>query len=253
MPKVLVGMWSKDGYTKCSSDEWKVRFSDLQKQMIVAFAMGPKTPPADALHVFLAPEYYFRKDRNRSQTDGRVTAYSKDEFTEICNALKAQSRTLRSLLLIGGSVMWISDERKRRVRHTVPIYHDGREVLLYDKRNDCLELAAYERNLGFEWKPGTVSGSFTIGGLKCGIETCVDQDKGELRKLGTDFDLHIIISNTVTVTKPAIKAGGFLLHCNAVQNDRPPPGNYVYGAPFSVNNLVNGQHKGLTSFFSIDL
>jgi hypothetical protein len=252
MPKVIVGMWCKDGYTKCPSDDWKARFQDLQKHMIKAFSLGPKSPPPDALHVFLAPEYYFRKDRKRGETANAVTAYTKEEYKAICDALKAQSKTLKNFLLVGGSVFWVEDEKKKKVRHTVPVYHDGKELLQYDKRNDCVELAKYEKDLGYDWKPGKVKGDFKVGKIRCGVETCIDQDLKELQKLGKDFDLHVIVSNTVAMKNPAAKATGFVLHCNASQADKTNS-NFVYKSPFGLNDKVDGQSEGLVSCWELDL
>jgi hypothetical protein len=259
-------MWSKDGYTKCASDDIKIRLRDFEMKVVEVMRLGDAHQVAgEPLMIFLAPEYYFRKDRKRSEAAGVVSAYTAAEFKSVCEGLKTLSKTVKNFLVVGGSVFYVSDEKKLTVRHSVPIYYNGDQITpLYDKRNDCVELAKYEVDLGYTWKPGDAKGTFKINTkntagqkvtLNCGIETCVDQDKGELQKTQKDLDLDIIVSNTVSFTKPAAKATGYVLHCNASQTG-VGPGNFVYKTPFKATDKVAAtktNDKELLGFWNLDL
>ena len=123
------------------------------------------------------------------------------------------------------------------------VAHNGVLLLEYDKRNDCVELQKFETDLGYKFMPGTVHGTFTCDGLQCGIETCIDHDCGQLKADGgANLDLHIVISNTVSI-KPANVAAaphGFLLHCDAATGRLASMGlgNSVFYPPFGRNDKV---------------
>ena len=252
MPKAItVVMNCKNGNTHFQHDDWEHRYEALQMECQIGFHMGPRNLPPDTLNVFLVPEYYFRK----TGTD-ILSAYSDKEFKSICAALKNQSRLIPNFLLIGGSIFWTPKDKKI-VRHTVPIYHAGREILLYDKRNNCDELNTFERNAGYRWQKGTASGRFTVDGLRCGIETCVDQDYGELAKGGRDLHLHCIVSNMTVVAHPAAAPTGFVLHCNANGGIGDLNINTVLRHPHTpVGNQATVpalRKKGLTSIYTLEI
>lgn len=252
--RILVAMYCKDGYSRHRSDSAHERIKDLRQRATSAFAMlagreGP--PPADALKIMLVSEFYFRKDRRRTERQGKGTAYSQESFDLVCLELRTLSATMPNFLVVGGSILWTPNDGMQ-TRSTVPIYHNGQELMLYEKRVDASELSIAERNLGFTWQPGKLKGSFNLGELRCGIETSTDHEMGELRKLSHSFDLQIIVSNTVGLKNPATRVGGFVLHCNAAQSDRVNT-NSLYQHPFNVNDKVTGLTSGLVTLFDVTL
>jgi hypothetical protein len=241
--ELLVGMYNVDGANRSPSDNWQMRLQELRIAMHQAFglpvpnlypppappALGAAPQPLPTLRIFLAPEYFFRKNWARSQAANFPTAYNEGEWFSIRDGLLQLSQLYQNLLLIGGSVFWLPESSGRLVkkalhverapiRHSIVVAHAGNLVLIYDKKNDCMELQQFETNLYYRFMPGVMAGTFTCDGLQCGVETCLDHDMRQLAKDGAaNLDLQIIVSNTVLVKPQNVIANntGFVLHCNA--------------------------------------
>jgi hypothetical protein len=269
--ELLVGMCNLDGPIRIPSDNWQMRLQDLRNAMDQAFglpvpnlysppaplALGPAPAPPPTLRIFLAPEYFFRKNRGRSQAASIPTTYTQGEWFGIQDGLLQLSQRYANLLLMGGSVFWLPESRGRLVkkalhierapiRHSIVVAHAGNLLLIYDKKNDCNELYQFETNLYYQFMPGMVAGTFTCDGLQCGVETCVDHATGQLAKDGAaNLDLQIIVSNTVAVHTPNVVANntGFVLHCNANSSVLTGVGTDVYYHPFTLVDKLGGGYR----------
>lgn len=147
--------------------------------------------------------------------------------------------------MIGGSVFWVDPDRGVFIRHSIPIFHSGRRIYVYEKKRDCGELQSFETvpNLPYLFRPGVVPGMFACQGLSRGVETCIDHDNAQLRADGArDLDLQIVISNTVTIRPSSVRVAGhgYLLHCNAGQF-----GPRIYQNPFDQSGEVTATTPGV--------
>jgi predicted amidohydrolase len=204
---------------------------------------APPPPPGDLLRIYLAPEYFFRKNWQQTQAAKAISAYSEAEKTAVANHLQQFSRQLGGSLVIAGSVFWVPAALGSwQIRNTVLIYYNGNLLLEYDKRNDCGELRPWELGLPYRFIPGATPGMFNVQGLSCGVETCVDHEVGQLRRQDgqNNLDLQIIVSNTVTVkpTSVAVQPRGYILHCNAGQF-----GTNVYQNPFDTDGRITAPQR----------
>ncbi|WP_425261085.1 hypothetical protein ACPOLB_09435 [Rubrivivax sp. RP6-9] len=269
MAKLLnIGLYCKNGWME-NDDSVAHRLQDLSDAIDTAFdTIGPTVPvpvgaPALPLNIFVAPEYLFKKNDHRCKTGNQISSYTVDEKDQILAALGTLSASRPNFLLIGGSVFWYEALQKKHwwnkqprdeVHNTVAVFHDGNLLLSYDKMNDCGELSP---EIPAEAKKqtfvrGLQHGLFTCDGLQCGVETCLDHDKGELHAAGTNLDIHFVASNTVSVTasKVACGAGGLVIQANACP-PRQAFGNNVYVHPFawdSKHAVVNQGQVGFTRF-----
>ena len=171
-------------------------------------------------------------DMEEGLKERRKTAYSEKEKDSIIKKLIALSSAYPNLLLVPGTIMWREylylkklTKRKSPVFNTAPVISNGQEVHLYDKKNDSDEIKAdYRlRNTDFgdqaeryRFSPGVATGLFEWKGLKCGIEICVDHEKGTLKKElgdGQKPNLHLMLSAGMTPKKENSCAGigGFLV------------------------------------------
>jgi len=198
--------------------------------------LPPTIPQHDILNVYCAPEYFFRKQYDRSRNLKAGTAYTEQEKDTIKAALVQRSkRGPGGCLVMAGSIFWVvAGTGGWEVRNTVYVLHNGAQLLEYDKRHDCGELQTFEK-IGtggmYAFRPGVTQGTFNIAGLNCGVETCVDHDSGQLARKDklTSLDLQFVLSNTVLIrrTSIAVHGRGYVVHCNA-----GPFGTRVYQNPF---------------------
>lgn len=271
--RLLVGMFSQNSPEEGIADDVQSRIAQLRQGIQAAFDLAltwpppppPRMPgapppppplplPGKTLRIFLAPEYFFRKNINRCRQARASTAYSEQEMNIIRSNLQSLSRSYHNFLLIGGSVFWAeSISFTVFIRHSVFVFHSGHLLKEYEKKNDCGELKDFETvpNQWHLFKPGRVDGMFTCSDLNCGIETCLDHDKAQLRQDGaSDLDLQFVVSNTVTIRPSSVRTNGlgYVLHCNAgnfgckiYQNPFDPSGEVGRGTPgvgyASANNI----------------
>jgi predicted amidohydrolase len=234
-------------------DNIRSRVVQLQNGLAVARGLGPPVappffqqgivpaPPPRLLRIYLAPEYFFRKHHKRSESSGKLTAYTEEDKNYATNAMQHLSRQAGGCLVIGGSVFWTPPVlgNFKPIRHTLFVFYDGQLLLEYDKRNDCGELWDFELSKGYRFMPGSRMGTFVVEGLNCGLETCVDHELGQLKNDAVrNLDLQIVISNTVTIRPSNIvaKRQGYVLHCNAIVG-----GASIYRYPFDAGTCILDQ------------
>ena len=275
--QLIVGMYNPDGPKQCASDDWSMRLQELRIAMTTTFSLDlppiyPVPPPpkpsaakqaipavpvasSSPLRIFLAPEYFFRKNWGRSEAARVTSAYSEDEALAISGELLRFSRAYPNLLLIGGSIFWRPKERrsifkKRTIRHSLVVAHNGQRLLDYEKRNACNELQPFEAR-SHRFQPGVRHGLFQCDGLSCGLETCVDHSSNQLGQDGASgLDLQIVVSNSVSITQGHAHArpGGFVLHCDAAQNPAQASWtNQVYSSPFAWDSKVGPEFTSVAT------
>lgn len=269
-----VGMMRQNSPLTIGADDVNTRLHQLRQGMREAFALPlpappvppppplnvpppvfdgvnpplPPPPPVQAriLRIFMAPEYFFRKNWANCQHNNILTAYTAAEKNTIYAALARLSRPNQNFLLIGGSILWHDNYPMNMpiIRHSVPIFYSGQLVCDYEKKNDCAELQPFEvqvDNRNFRFSPGRTSGYFLCDGLRCGIETCVDHGCRQLRRDRHDaLDLHFIVSNSVTVQRQnaAAHARGYIIQADAANF-----GLKVYHDPFDWNNQIGAANR----------
>ena len=266
MAKLLnIGLYCKNGWLE-PQDDVGHRLDDLAAAIDTAFdTIGPGVPvpqgaPALPLNIFVAPEYLFKKNDHQCKAGNRVSAYGEVDKALILARLKQLSTSRANFLLIGGSVFWFEQVEKKHfwnkkprniIRNTVLVCHDGNLLLEYDKMNDCGELSPEIPVEGAKhvFSRGLLPGLFNCDGLSCGIETCLDQDRGELRAVTTALDLHFVSSNTVTVKAENVACADdkLLIQANAC----PPPqpfGNIVLHHPWAWNSKLKVTNQGQVGF-----
>ena len=233
---LIVGMFTQNSPRCLLPDDPQARLNQLEQGMNTAFGLLPaaaNSAPDSTLRIFTVPEYFFRRDPTRSEQAKRSTAYSADEKNFLMHGLRNLSLTLPNLLIIGGSILWVDPEGGAVfVRNTVPVHHNGNRIHFYEKKNECGELEKFETvpQMPYVFKPGSRSGVFTCLGLRCGLETCMDHQIGQLRtEEQYNLDLQFIIANTVTLEtrNVQVQPRGYVIHC-----DVGAYGCNVYKNPF---------------------
>jgi len=242
MPKLInVGLYAKNGW-KEANDGIVHRISDLDTAIDTAFTtLAPSVPvPAGG------------------PVTSTLSAYSEADKDTLRAEFGRLSQKKTNFLLVPGSVFWKLDIAKKHVwskkkqaeiRNTTFAYHDGNELFAYDKMNDCGELSAKipEESKKCRFVAGLAFGVFDCDGLRVGLETCLDHDKGMLKKNDEKLDLHIISSNTVSYTPAhrSVKSGGYVLHANALQQAF---GCNIYGHPHGIDNNLKLAKQGMVTF-----
>jgi len=242
MPKLInVGLYAKNGW-KEANDGIVHRISDLDTAIDTAFTtLAPSVPvPAGG------------------PVTSTLSAYSEADKDTLRAEFGRLSQKKTNFLLVPGSVFWKLDIAKKHVwskkkqaeiRNTTFAYHDGNELFAYDKMNDCGELSAKipEESKKCRFVAGLAFGVFDCDGLRVGLETCLDHDKGMLKKNDEKLDLHIISSNTVSYTPAhrSVKSGGYVLHANELQQAF---GCNIYGHPHGIDNNLKLAKQGMVTF-----
>jgi predicted amidohydrolase len=242
MPKLInVGLYAKNGW-KEANDGIVHRISDLDTAIDTAFTtLAPSVPvPAGG------------------PVTSTLSAYSEADKDTLRAEFGRLSQKKTNFLLVPGSVFWKLDIAKKHVwskkkqaeiRNTTFAYHDGNELFAYDKMNDCGELSAKipEESKKCRFVAGLAFGVFDCDGLRVGLETCLDHDKGMLKKNDEKLDLHIISSKTVSYTPAhrSVKSGGYVLHANALQQAF---GCNIYGHPHGIDNNLKLAKQGMVTF-----
>jgi hypothetical protein len=102
------------------------------------------------------------------------------------------------------------------IKNRTYVYFGGKRVFSYGKKSNMNDYFD-DADKGI-YIPGKKSGIATIGGLKIGVEICLDHSVGMLKQhmSGTDLDLHLLCSAEVpnTSSNCATRRGGFLLHAS---------------------------------------
>ena len=262
--QINVGLWARNGW-KNPNDDLGARIGELEQAIDTAFdTIAPGVPaPAggphlSTLHVFVAPEYLFKRNFRDCAASNTITAYSEQDKDHILAELSRISQSRANFLLVPGSIFWhrilpkkhiLARKKPPQIFNTTYAFHDGKCLFAYDKMNDCGELSheipAESKKCSFV--AGTTFGLFDCDDLRVGIETCLDHDKGMLKKNGEQVDLHIIASNTVTFTTShgVAKPTGFVLHANAIQINI---GNQIYRHPFAHADNLKLTSQGMVSF-----
>lgn len=265
MPKLInVGLYAKNGW-KEPNDAIVQRIADLDAAIDTAFTTLAPTVPVPAggpftstLWVFVAPEYMFKKNNQNCVASNTVSAYSEADKDALRAEFVRLSQAKPNFLLVPGSVFWKLDiakkhlwskKKKAEIRNTTFAYHDGNELFAYDKMNDCGELSPEipEESKKCRFVAGLSFGVFDCDGLRVGLETCLDHDKGMLKKNDEKLDLHVISSNTVSYTPAhrSVKAGGYVLHANALQQAF---GCSIYPHPHGIDNNLKLVKQGMVAF-----
>jgi len=134
----------------------------------------------------------------------------------------------KNIMIVAGSIVWAEKEpvmagskvvTKGEVLNSSYIIYNGSVACHYDKSLDVAELDIYERDL-FNFKPGDKQGGiFVADGLSFGIEICGDH--GGIRhpsSTSTDtvqtLDIHMLVSDGASFASPALRTGGYGLHCD---------------------------------------
>jgi hypothetical protein len=167
----------------------------------------------DALPIFVAPEWYFRK-----RADNRGLRYTKDEYEQTVMELVKISQSFPEMLIVAGSISWIeppeipredeipmirlTTKQLDRVHNTSPILLNG-EFFLYHKKKDIdVSPTAKER---FDIPEG-MHGVFKASGLTMGMSICGDslmllEDYQKLDPGGEGVDVHILIAQGQDLSK----------------------------------------------------
>lgn len=231
--RVIVGMTWQD-CDKIPDDSYNFRIDLLRSQIQQAFG-GFNDP--QAIYMFLAPEYLFRKNRNpSSEMDaGRpdrdpYSFYTELDRNTILVNMQALSRMKPKLLLIPGSIFWAAGAAQitspdslamRPIRNSAPVIYRGQLIGWYDKHKDFSELTKQENAGRHFFMHGKRHGLFMVESLRCGMEICGDHSTSELLKdKVSGLDLQIIVANSTTFSpaSAATKTNGYVLLCSASRN-----------------------------------
>ena len=215
---------------------------------------APTPADSNPLHIIMASEYMFRKnpmgaisDINKSHfmpnddsptkssnpvnffnQSYKHTMYSAAEKDELIRKLCAATAG-KNIMVVAGSIMWAESEpvmgtiiksnvkSKGEALNSTYVVHNGTMVYNYNKHTDVSEIDAFEQKL-FTFKPGSEGGTFIADGLSFGIEICRDHGgvRNHFEDTGTTsgIDIHMLVSDGNTFNAPAMRKGGFGLHCD---------------------------------------
>ncbi|HEY8376467.1 MAG TPA: hypothetical protein VIK91_08260, partial [Nannocystis sp.] len=165
------------------------------------------------LSVFTAPEWTFKmpkKPLTKRQRDMVVDHYCK------------LSKGLKGMLIIPGSIVYnAGDERNPRIRNDAIAVFEGKVVKTVRKKHWGGDARGYAgmRQSHFEGAGEQDSCIFELEGLKFALEICADHVNRRAREEagGYGVDVHIVVSDGVTVGKPGLAAhkGGIVIYNDA--------------------------------------
>ncbi len=159
------------------------------------------------LDILVAPEYSFYYD------DG---PQSKQDYKNEVHEL-ARKTAGKKTLLLPGTFVWYDE--KDELHSTLPVIHDGRLLLEYDKKLDGGDEEYIAQKFGKKYVKGTGPGSFGWNGLKAGVEICVEHATGTLhreREGKNDLDIQFIVSagETFREANVTVRDYGYVLYCD---------------------------------------
>jgi predicted amidohydrolase len=154
--------------------------------------------------------------------------------------LKLCSATLgKNLMIVPGSIIWAEQEPvmgksgvkvKGTALNSTYVVHNGELIYTNHKKHNVGEVDSFETKF-FDFKPGKDGGTFDADSLSFGIEICADHGaiKNRLQdsQTASNIDLHLLVSDGNSMNAPAMRKGGYGLHC-----DRS--GTFVYLADNSL-------------------
>jgi predicted amidohydrolase len=118
----------------------------------------------------------------------------------------------------------LADDREvYYAQNTAYVMKKGKVVLKYHKMADGGEVFREDRQDAMVvWVPGNRKGTFSLDGLKFGLEICAERSARMLEQWNAgDVDVHVMIaaSNNASPNTANITQGGYLLHADA---NHPP-------------------------------
>lgn len=179
---------------------------DIDKNHLGTSAIISRHLEIEDLDILVAPEYSFYHERPQSER----------EYKKQVHGL-AKKTAGKKTLLLPGTFVWYDE--KDGLHSTLPVIHDGRLLLEYDKKSDGGDEGYIAEKFGKKYVPGTGQGSFGWNGLNAGVEICVEHALGTLRRERegkNDLDLQFIVAagETFREANVAVRDYGHVLYCD---------------------------------------
>lgn len=215
---------------------------DLNKKAIASLTNAIKPFSHVAPKKTIKPHESFEARDKHMEAD----AYYKSQIVELEAWEKKKVNT--SATTIGHSFL---------IKNRTYVYFGGKRVFSYGKKSNMNDYFD-DTDKGI-YIPGKKAGVTTIGGLKIGIEICLDHSVGMLKQHmnGTDLDLHLLCSAEVpnTSSNCATRRGGYLLHASTEDKFtgvlRKPDKGFELEAVGEIGNVDIG--GGKVRFYEIEV
>jgi hypothetical protein len=251
-------------------------------------ALAAKDKVTDYQALFLAPEYYFSNQRHAEDR-----FFGQDTKRWIVANLAALAKLYPKLLIIPGTVLWTKDATPERAKKALARMdgaqkfgttvdqtgwshnvngevaralklHDamlaqnvafialGDKVIKYHKVGNYKEVDG-EKGGTLVFEPGSIVGRFSVGGVKYGLEICMDHALGVFdQSVKDDGAVHVrlIVSSTVKATDS--KHAAVTIHSSSDKQAHlavyAPPGKdgeayFLDGIDALKKRLPKNQHK----------
>lgn len=258
------------------------RFRLLEEQVDDAAQAFSRRPPQAGEHVvdlFVAPEYlfarsdviHFNDEATKDRVCGLIEALSQRHPTMVIvpGTIAWLQPGLRSNFL---ARLFLEDRGKRALRarktasgitrtdtkglkdarkdgnsywlgrNTAYIYHNGKRLLKYDKRDDGSEVSAADGQRVY-FAPGEKDSYFTVDGLEFCLQICAEHGSQPPRP--ADVQIVIASSHPLRENRGNVRDGGYLLHADAIL--KPSAKQFVRGAWIDVTAQSRAAASPLTA------
>lgn len=248
-------------------DKARDKMTALKKAVADAWteisALATKEGVTNFQALYLAPEYYFSNQRHATNR-----FFGQDVKRWIVANLVALAKLYPKMLIIPGTVLWTKDatisraltalERMQvaegygttvdevhwshssgadvvealvkpgaKIAQNVAYIALGDKICKYQKVGNFREVEGEAQTLVFA--PGSIVGRFSVGGVKYGLEICMDHALGVFNQsVGSDGDVHIRLIVSSTVKAISSKHAAVTIHSSSDQQSHllvyAPPG-----------------------------
>ncbi len=203
--------------------------------------------PANAIRIFMAPEYSFSDHQVSSSGAVNIGSFSSGDKMGLYKKLQATSSRYADIVIVAGTIAYKKGVFSKSHLAVCPILWNGQFLLKYYKQSfDGFQIGA--SNTSFERKNN--GSTFIHQGVNFGIEVCSDHGvhktlRGALGANAT-VDVHLLVSEGMAPSALAIcaKPGGLMVNCD--MSGRASAGNGIrtVGVNKFGNNSVDMKSTG---------
>lgn len=174
--------------------------------------------PANAIRIFMAPEYTFSDHQVTAAGSVNIGSFSSSDKMGLYKKLQATSSRYADIVIVAGTIAYQKGVFSKSHLAVCPILWNGQFLLKYYKQTfDGFQIGASDSSFARKSNGST----FTHQGVTFGIEVCSDHrpDHQTLRGvLGAHatVDVHLLISEGMAPSPSAIcaPAGGLMVNCD---------------------------------------
>jgi hypothetical protein len=216
MPTICVAMLELDNRDTFQGMNNK-SFDAFDDAVQRADALFNAHAPANAIRIFMAPEYSFSDHQVTAVGSVNIGSFSSSDKMGLYKKLQATSSQYSDIVIVAGTIAYKKGLVSKSHLAVCPILWNGQFLLKYYKQSfDGFQIGASDKT--FDRKNN--GSTFTHQGVTFGIEVCSDHGlhKTLRNAIGphASVDVHLLVSEGMAPTPMAIctKPGGLMVNCD---------------------------------------